>query len=266
MISPTKLTAVSVAAIAGCLLASGCSGSSKHAASGGSAAGVASTADTSAAAAVPATPGASAPAAVTTSTAATTSAPKVTCNQLTTAEVQPLVEDPITRVSAAPGTSDGNGQLCQWGTTGTSSAVSIKVLSGDDAKNEYRSDLASISQAVAVTGVGDTAWRDKSDSSTNVISIKGDVFCSVDADQSVPGIAELEDAAGNTSDIGDANWAIAENATATLCNRIYGSGTTTFDISALKSPAALAAASAAAPGDALPSTFSLPADSAPAAS
>ena len=51
--------------------------------------------------------------------------------------------------------------------------------------------------------------------------------------EDVPGVGALMDAANNTTRIGDANYAIISAAMATVCNRIYGSGTTTIDLSGL---------------------------------
>lgn len=164
-----------------------------------------------------------------------------TCKQLTYADVQPLVVDPITRVAVTAGSAaDNNGQRCVWGTSSTSDAMGITVLSGDDAKRTYASDIQSIT-AVSLPGVGDKAARDGSHSSTLVTSMKGDLYCGVTpGDGEVPGIAQLEDAAGNSSNIGDTAYTEQSAAVGTLCNRIYGSGNTTPDLTALKAAGAKA--------------------------
>jgi hypothetical protein len=61
---------------------------------------------------------------------------------------------------------------------------------------------------------------------------------SLGTDEGVPGVAQLEEAAGGTSNIGEAANGIIAAALGTLCNRIYGSGNTTPDLSALGSASA----------------------------
>ncbi len=183
-----------------------------------------------------------------------------TCKQLTYADVQPLVVDPITKVAVTAGSAaDNNGQRCVWGTSSTSDAMAITVLNGDDAKNMFSSDVQSIT-AVSLTGVGDKAARDGSHGSDIVTSMKGDLYCSVTpGDGAVPGIAQLEDAAGNSANIGDKAYAEQSAAAGTLCNRIYGSGNTTPDLSDLKAAGA-AAATAPTTEATLPNDFTLPTD------
>lgn len=183
-----------------------------------------------------------------------------TCKQLTYADVQPLVVDPITKVAVTTASaSDNNGQRCVWGTSSTSDAMAITVLSGNDAKNMFSSDVQSIT-AVSLPGVGDKAARDGSHSSDLVTSMKGDLYCGVTpGDGAVPGIAQLEDAAGNSSKIGDKAYAEQSAAVGTLCNRIYGSGNTTPDLADLKASGATAA-TAPTTGPTLPTNFTLPTD------
>ena len=54
----------------------------------------------------------------------------VTCNQLTKADVQPLLVDPITTVTVTAAGIDGEGQQCVFGTA-SDGAVDVLVLSGD---------------------------------------------------------------------------------------------------------------------------------------
>ena len=68
-------------------------------------------------------------------------------------------------------------------------------------------------------------------------ALKGDVYCSTSVDgENVPGVGALMEAANGTLRIGDKNWEIIASALATVCNRIYGSGNTTVDLSGLSTP------------------------------
>jgi hypothetical protein len=178
----------------------------------------------------------------------------VTCKQVTEAEVQPLSTDPITQdtVTAESEGSLGTGQQCVLSGADGDGTVDILVLGGSGASNAYAEALTSETDGqVAVSGVGDKASRDKGDDQIN--AIKGNVYCSVTlgSDDTVPGVAAIEDANGNTSDIGAAADTIVAVALGTLCNRIWGSGSTTPDLSGLSAIAASASASASAssPGD-----------------
>ncbi len=88
---------------------------------------------------------------------------------------------------------------------------------------------------VSVPGIGDKAARDTGDDQPD--AIKGDVHCSVSlgADEGVPGVAALQQAAGGTANIGDRAEDIIAAALGTLCNRIHRSGNTTPDVSGLGS-------------------------------
>jgi hypothetical protein len=257
-----KLAGVAIAAMASCALAAGCSsGSSTSSSSGtalaaaGPAAASSSAAPTSAAAAQP---GTSAP-------GATSAATKTTCSQLTYADIQPLMVDKITAVTAMPAGQTNEGQTCNWASSNTSDAMSITVLSGQDGTGNFTSDVASLGQdAILVPGVGDKAVRDGGHGSDSVSAIKGSEYCRVTpGDGQIPGVAALEQAAGDTSNIGDANDALEAAAAATLCNRIFGSGNTTPDLSGLLAHASTAATASASDQDSLPSTFAIPTDSAP---
>ena len=161
----------------------------------------------------------------------------VTCNQLTKADVQPLLVDPITTVTVTAAGIDGEGQQCVFGTA-SGHAVDVLVLSGDLATSGYAQQIQDMTKPVSVPGIGDKAARDTGDDQPD--AIKGDVYCSVGLadDNDIPGVAQLQDAAGGTSNIGDPAEAIIAAALGTLCNRIYGSGNTTPDLSGLGSASA----------------------------
>ena len=173
---------------------------------------------------------------------------KASCKQLTYAEVQPLITDKITKDDVTDATIGvGNpGQQCVFSGTDGSGAVDVLVFAGSQAAAAYAQDLASETDGqVAVPGIGDKASRDKGDD--QVRSLKGDVYCSVSlGGDDVPGIGTLEAAAGGTTHIAESAYADSAEALGTLCNRIYGSGNTTPDLSDLLAQAAAASASAAA--------------------
>ena len=161
----------------------------------------------------------------------------VTCSQLTKADVQPLLVEPITTVTVTAAGIDGEGQQCVFGTA-SSYDVDVLVLRGDEATSGYAQETQGMTTPVSVPGIGDKAARDTGDDQPD--AIKGDVFCAVSlgTDEGVPGVAALEEAAGGTSNIGEAANGIIAAALGTLCNRIYGSGNTTPDLSGLGSAAA----------------------------
>ena len=174
-----------------------------------------------------------------------------TCKQITKADVQPLLTAPITSVTVtAAGTGpnlqpDGKGQKCVFALADTSSAITITVLPSDDSMRNYAGDLAALtSSAVSVPGIGDKAVRDGSHGSTTLSSQKGNVYCAVDVSDAgdVPGVGQLEHAAGDTSNIPDSAYAELAAAIGTLCNRVYGSGNTTPDLTALVAAGKAAAA------------------------
>jgi hypothetical protein len=256
MIGPTKIASLSLAAIVSCVLVAGCNGSSKSATSTSNASAAS---PTSAVAAV-GNGSQPAPAAPTAATAAT----KVTCSQLSDADVQPLMVDKITGVKVIPAGQTGEGQTCNWATSDSSDGMSITVLSGQDGTDNYNGDVQSLADSAAsVPGVGDKAVRDSGDGSAAVSAIKGSTYCRVTpGDGEVPGIANLETAAGDSSDIGDKNYALESAAAATLCNRIFGSGNTTPDLTALTAAGAAAATASPSDQDTLPTNIVLPTDGA----
>ncbi len=176
---------------------------------------------------------------------------KATCSQLTIAQVQPLVVKPITKVTSAAAPLNvslhGLGQMCTFATASTESAITVTVVGGQDADSYYAGQSQGITP-VSVPGIGDKAVRDGGHGSSTTTAEAGGVTCSVStsADDNLPGVGALEDAAGNTSDIGDANYAVISTALGTLCNRVFGSGNTTPSFSGLSTP------SSSASPDALP--------------
>ncbi len=194
--------------------------------------------------------GASTPAAAQQSSSASIGgSAKASCKQLTDAEVQPLTIDKIVKddiTSANMG--DGNpGQQCVFSGADGAGSVDVLVIAGPQAAPGYASDIAGYSDGVvAVPGIGDQASREKGDG--QVVSLKGDVYCSVSlgSGDQVPGLGPLMEAAGGTTHIDESAYQTTAEALGTLCNRIYGSGNTTPDLSSLIAADAAASASAAA--------------------
>lgn len=159
---------------------------------------------------------------------------KATCTQLTKEQVQPLLVYPITDVKVTAAGTDGEGQQCIFDGNNGDGTIDVLVLGGADAQQAYASAIKGESHGpVDVPGVGDKASRDTGDG--QIESMKGNLYCSVSLGSAadVPGIGKLEQAAGGTTHIAESAYAAEAAALGTLCNRIYGSGNTTPDLSAL---------------------------------
>ncbi len=156
------------------------------------------------------------------------------CKQLTLDQVQPLLDVPLKNVIVTAAGLSGGGQECRFVGDDQADYVDVVVIGGSDGTLEYNHDISDFPSAAPLPGVGDQAMWDKANESSSFAALKGDVYCSVSAeDENVPGVGALMDAANNTLQIGDANWQVIATALSTLCNRIYGSGTTTVDLSGL---------------------------------
>jgi hypothetical protein len=184
-----------------------------------------------------------------------THAPKAECAQLTKAQVQPLIVNPITKITVKAvtglqytGSSKRVGQECVFAAgSSDSEALTVTVIGGPAAARAYAGDVQGLDGAVAVAGVGSKAVRAPVDSSgsaatTTLSALKGTTYCSVSPeDGALPGEAQLEEAAGATSDIGNKAYAEIAAAVGTVCNRIFGSGKTTPDLTGLTQAGAAAA-------------------------
>ena len=173
--------------------------------------------------------------------------------------MQPLITIKVISVVTSSITTNGSGQQCQFNAKGPDStgAVTVQVLKGSLGTEAYNQAVSGDSKPVAVPGVGDKATRDTE--SGAVDALKGDLYCSVTyaSSDEIPGVGPLEEAHGSTNNIGENYYDTVAQAMGTLCNRIYGSGNTTPDLSSL-----LNAAATASPSDdgGLPSNVSLPTD------
>lgn len=210
-----------VGLIAASFTVAGCSGSS------GASSGAAATppAGSSSAPASSAAPNAS---------VAPTGGATATCKQLQFADVQPLLNAPVTNVVVTAAGISGGGQECRFEAADPSVNVDVIVVGGDDGTAQYNSDISEFASPAPLPGVGDKAMWDSNNESAGFAAIKGNEYCSVGVEaEDVPGVGPLMDAANNTNNIGDANYLILATALSTVCNRIYGSGNTTIDLSGL---------------------------------
>jgi hypothetical protein len=183
-------------------------------------------------------------------------ASKTGCSQLTQAQIQPLLVHPITKVTVKAvtalqytGSTKRVGQKCIFAVGAVSEALTVTVISGPVSANAWAGDVAGLgSGPVAVHGVGSKALRGQVDAkgaaaTTTLSALKGTTYCSVSpGDGEIPGEAQLEEAAGGTSDIGNKAYAEIAAAVGTVCNRIFGSGKTTPDLTGLTQAGAAAAA------------------------
>jgi hypothetical protein len=174
-------------------------------------------------------------------------ASKMGCSKLTKAQVQPLIVNPITKETVKPvtgaqytGSTKKIGQECVFAAgSSDSEALTVTVISGPVAARAYAADVQSLSPAVAVPGIGGKAVRARVDangaaSTTTLSAIKGQTYCSISPqDGDIPGEGQLEEAAGDTADIGNKAYAEIAAAIGTVCNRIFGSGNTTPNLTAL---------------------------------
>ena len=160
--------------------------------------------------------------------------------------MQPLIIQTVSSVSTTAITADGQGQQCEFDAKGPDStgAITVQVIDGPQGIAAYSEATAGEAKPVSVPGVGDKATRDTEDGEVN--ALKGDLFCSVSYSSSddVPGVGPLEEAHGATNNIGENYYDTIAEAMGTLCNRIYGSGNMTADLSSL-----LAADTTATPSD-----------------
>jgi hypothetical protein len=173
--------------------------------------------------------------------------PAVTCHQLTFAQVQPFIGDTLTKDDVQVINIEGtSGETCEFSNgTGDGNTISVEVIKGSSAAGAYADDVTSDSDGVVtVPGVGDKASREKGGALLS--ALKGDVYCTTGVDEEMPDIAALERQANSTTDIPEQYYQDAAIAIGTLCNRIFGSGNTTPDLSALDAAAAAASASASA--------------------
>ena len=187
---------------------------------------------------------------------------KATCTQLTKDQVQPLLSKPITNVSSATVPDQvslsGTAQQCTFAISDSAQAIVVTVVGSADADNFFVGAQRSYSTPASVPGIGQKAVRDAGDGTSEITAEDNGVGCSasIGDEGEMPGVAALEQAAGDTSDIGDANYAVISTALGTLCNRVFGSGNTTPDLSGLS----MSTVTTPADDGGLPTDLTLPTD------
>ena len=174
-------------------------------------------------------------------TAGAGAAATATCSQLMKAQIQPLLAHHITKLTVTPvagitylSSAKHVGQTCVFADTENSDALAVVVIGGAAAARAYQADLHSLGPPLARVQVvsGGKGVRERADSqgsvgSAEVTSIKGSTYCAViPQTDEVPGVAKLERAAGDSSAIGDKAYSDIAASIGTVCNRIYGSGST----------------------------------------
>jgi hypothetical protein len=159
--------------------------------------------------------------------------PQATCKQLTKAEIQTLLSAPIATVKTTK--SGIAGQECVFSSADSEADIDVVVDKGSFAKQGYAGEVKGYSAKVAVQGVaGAHAYRDAGDST--VVALKGDEYCSVSGGP-VPGVGAIEDEAnGGSSSLPEHDHDVIATAFGTICNRIYGSGTTKPSLDGLSTP------------------------------
>jgi hypothetical protein len=158
--------------------------------------------------------------------------PQATCKQLTKAEIQPLLSAPIATVKTSK--SGIAGQECVFSSADSEAGIDIVVDKGSFAKQGYAAEVKGYSSKVAVQGVaGAHAYRDTGDST--IVALKGDEYCSVSGGP-VPGVGATEQANGGSSNLPEHDHDVIATAFGTICNRIYGSGTTKPSLDGLSTP------------------------------
>jgi hypothetical protein len=157
-----------------------------------------------------------------------------TCNQVTKAQIQPLMSTPITKVKITKDSSTG--QQCVYSSASGGAAIDVRIVKGGFAKQSFQEEVVSFSRNIAVPGVGQKTLRANGD--YQIDSLSGNEYCSVSVAgaTTVPGVAALENAA-NGSKIPESANAIIASALGTICNRLYKKGTTTPSLAGLATPA-----------------------------
>jgi hypothetical protein len=154
--------------------------------------------------------------------ASAASKPSVTCKQLTKGQIQPFLIVHIVKVKITA--ASFGGQQCVFSGPDGDGAIDVLVING---KQYYKEDVRDSHLKVAVPGVGDKAARAKGD--FQIDALEGNELCSVSvgSSDSITGVAALQDAANNTSDIPESANAILAKALGTICNRLFKKGNTT---------------------------------------
>ena len=169
---------------------------------------------------------------------------EMTCQQLTKAQIQPLMATPITSVKV---TSEGlrikagetSGQQCSFsGAEGRDVDVLVDNASlYAKTTSSFQQQVADLQGKVRVPGVGSEAYREKGD--FQIIALQGDEECSISvgSGDTIPGVAALQEANNGHSELPEAANAIIARALGTICNRLYKQGNTKPSLAGLSKTA-----------------------------
>lgn len=158
--------------------------------------------------------------------------PKVTCSQLKAADVQGLMTATVAGVQiSVVGTGD-DGQQCVFHDADSEQAVDIIVVPADDPYVGYDASKSLATNPVALSGIGDEAFRATGD--IEPYAKHGNVMCTVSSASVVefPGVSGLV-MNGMTPTFTEQQNTIIADALGTVCNRLFGVGNTTPDFSGL---------------------------------
>jgi len=158
--------------------------------------------------------------------------PKVTCNQLMPADIQGLMTATVAGDDVSVVGTDGDGQQCVFHDADNSGqAIDIIVVPSSDPIAGYDAAKTSATNPVAVNGVGDQAFRETGDFQPT--AEHGALTCAVSVGEAIqiPGVDAL--VVNGTLDLTEAQDDILATALGTVCNRLFGTGNTTPDLSGL---------------------------------
>lgn len=158
--------------------------------------------------------------------------PQVTCSQLKAADVQGLMTATVAGVQISVVGTDGDGQQCVFHDANSEQAIDIIVVPADDPYVGYDASKSSATNPVALSGIGDEAFRATGD--IEPYAKHGNVMCTVSSASVVefPGVSGLV-INGMTPTFTEQQNTIIADALGTVCNRLFGVGNTTPDFSGL---------------------------------
>jgi hypothetical protein len=157
-------------------------------------------------------------------------AAKATCTQLTAADVQGLMTDPVVgQPQVTPVGENSDGQQCIFDDADSEQDVDVIVVPTSDEAAGYAAAKQQTTNPANLSGVGDQAFRDGESPTAE----GGGLTCSVSlgTDTQLPGVDKL--VVNGTLNLTDAQNAVVAAALGTVCDHIFGSGNMTPDLSAL---------------------------------
>jgi hypothetical protein len=148
------------------------------------------------------------------------------CQKLTTADVQPYVTVGLPAQGAPMAASAGDYLGCEW-RQGLGTAVDVLVITGQDGQDKWDLAQQTGGGGEAISGIGDKA--EHLPGNTDMWAIKGSgasaIWCGVTTIgwKELAGKKDLAD----VSNIPDATASSIAEQYGLLCNKVFGSGTTT---------------------------------------